>query len=161
MATTFSFNPLQMAIRPLYEKAKAEDELFAQRVQEAESRTEKPKSLAECCDYIMGEAYKYASEHKDGNFGLAGCSDEQMVGMIKHYYFEDDIVINKVGKASVKMAVTKPAEKAKDKGKGADKKDTKTHGKGNGKPTDGKKKGKAKEDTTSEAELFPTSLFDL
>lgn len=115
----FTFNPLQMAIRPFYEKAIAEDELFAREVKEKEARTEKPKSLAECAEYIMGEAYAYAKEHKQGNFGLAGCDDAQIVQMIKHYYDEDDIKINKVGagtKAEVKTtakADTKASAKVK------------------------------------------------
>lgn len=105
--SSFTFNPLQMAIKPLYLQAIASDQLFAEEVRTKEARTEKPKSLAECAEYIMGEAYEYASKHKDGNFGLAGCSDEQIVEMIKHYYDEDDIKIHKVGaatKAEVKVA---------------------------------------------------------
>ena len=108
--SNYSFNPLQMAIKPLYEQAIAEDELFAKEVKEKETRAEKPKSLAECAEYIMGEAYKYASEHRDGNFGLAGCEDSQIKAMIKHYYDEDDIKINKVG-ASAKPVVKKTAGK--------------------------------------------------
>lgn len=114
----YQFNPLHMALRPLYERAKAEDALFAQEVREKESRKEKPKSLLECAEYIMGEAYKYASEHRTGNFGLAGGDDNFIVGLIKHYYDEDDIKINKMGrgvKASVK--VTKPAKKKQERPK--------------------------------------------
>lgn len=107
----YSFNPLQMAIKPLFEKAQEEDPLFAQEVQEKESRAEKPKSLKECADYIMGEAYKYAAGHKSGNFGLAGCPDEQIIAMIKHYYDEDDIKINKVGADVKKAKVTKTEDK--------------------------------------------------
>lgn len=122
--SNFQFNPLQMAIRPFYEQAIAEDELFAREVKEKEARTEKPKSLAECCEYIMGEAYKYASEHKMGNFGLAGCEDSQITAMIKHYYDEDDIKIHKFGssaKASVKTTgdskATKKAQEQEKKAK--------------------------------------------
>lgn len=114
--SNFTFNPLQMAIKPLYLQAIASDQLFAEEVRTKEARTEKPKTLAECAEYIMGEAYKYASEHRDGNFGLAGCPDEQIVAMIKHYYDEDDITIHKVGaaKASVKTtAEAKPQKPAK------------------------------------------------
>ena len=95
--SNFEFNPLQMAIRPFYEQAIAEDELFAREVREKESRTQKPKSLAECAEYIMGEAYAYAKEHRNGRFGLAGCDDKQITAMIRHYYDEDDIVIQKMG----------------------------------------------------------------
>lgn len=122
--SNFQFNPLQMAIRPFYEQAIAEDELFAKEVKEKESRAEKPKSLAECAEYIMGEAYKYSSEHKMGNFGLAGCEDSQITAMIKHYYDEDDIKIHKVGssaKASVKTTgeskATKKAQEQEKKAK--------------------------------------------
>lgn len=108
----FSFNPLVIAIKPFYEQAIAEDELFAKEVREKESRKEKPKSLAECADYIMGETYNYASSHRNGNFGLSGFPDEDMLGLIKHYYDEDDIVIRKVTGATAKFAKT-PAKTAK------------------------------------------------
>ena len=108
--SNYSFNPLQLALKPLYEQAKAEDELFAKQVQEKESRTEKPKSFAECCEYIMGEAYKYAKDHKQGNFGLAGMPDADMVGLIKHYYDEEDIKIEKIVDAKP-MVSTTPAPK--------------------------------------------------
>lgn len=118
----YSFNPLQLALKPLYEQAKSEDELFAKQVQEKESRTEKPKSFAECCEYIMGEAYKYAKEHQHGNMGLAGCEDSQIISMIKHYYDEDDIKIEQVSGAKAivqgvptKKAETKPAKATKPK----------------------------------------------
>lgn len=108
----FSFNPLVMAIKPFYEKAMAEDELFAKEVREKESRKEKPKSLAECADYIMGEAYKYAKAHQQGGFGLAGFPDEEMPNLIKHYYDEDDIKIHKFNDAKPVVSTT-PAKSAK------------------------------------------------
>lgn len=110
--SNYSFNPLQLALKPLFEQAKAEDELFSKEVQEKESRTEKPKSFAECCEYIMGEAYKYAKDHKHGNMGLAGCEDAQIISMIKHYYDEDDIKIEQVSgaKAVVQGVPTKKAD---------------------------------------------------
>ena len=114
--SNYSFNPLQMAIKPLYEKAIADDELFAKEVKEKEARTEKPKSFAECCEYIMGEAYKYAKDHKQGNFGLAGCEDAQIVSMIKHYYDEDDIKIEKIADAKPVVKTT-PATKTESKPK--------------------------------------------
>ena len=108
----YSFNPLQLALRPLFEQAKSEDELFAKEVQEKESRTEKPKSFGECCEYIMGEAYKYAKDHRQSNMGLAGMDDKSLIGLIKHYYDEDDIKIEQVSgaKAIVQGAPTKKAE---------------------------------------------------
>ena len=106
----FSFNPLVIAIKPFYEQAIAEDELFAKEVKEKESRAEKPKSLAECADYIMGEAYKYAKAHQQGGFGLAGFPDEMMPSLIKHYYDEDDIVIKRFNDAKVSVKTdTKPS----------------------------------------------------
>lgn len=114
----YKFNPLQVAFRPFLEQAKAEDPLFALEVMEKESRTEKPKSFAECCEYILGEAYEYASKHREGNFGLAGMPDEDIPGLIKHYYDEDDIVIRKVGGAKVKVAKTaQPKPKKEEKPK--------------------------------------------
>ena len=116
LPTGFSFNPLQLAIRPLYEKAIAEDELFAKEVKEKESRKEKPKSLAECADFLMGEAYEYASKHRNGNFGLAGMPDDELMGLIKHYYDEEDIVIRKMGAGvRAKVATTKTTAKAEKK----------------------------------------------
>lgn len=114
----YKFNPLQIAFRPFFEQAKAEDPLFALEVMEKESRTEKPKSFAECCEYILGEAYEYASKHREGNFGLAGMPDEDIPGLIKHYYDEDDIVIRKVGGAKVKVTKTaQPKPKKEEKPK--------------------------------------------
>ena len=118
----YKFNPLQMAIKPFYDMAIAEDEQFAQTVKEKESRAHKPKSLAECAEYILGEAYEYASKHRNGNFGLAGMPDEDMPGLIKHYYDEDEIVIRKITGAVAKVAKTpsapvKSAPKPKDKPK--------------------------------------------
>lgn len=110
--SNYSFNPLQLALKPLYEQAKSEDELFAKQVQEKESRTEKPKSFAECCEYIMGEAYKYAKDHKQGNFGMAGMPDADMIGLIKHYYDEDDIKIEKIVDAKPVVKATKTDTKA-------------------------------------------------
>lgn len=115
--SNYSFNPLQLALKPLYEQAKAEDELFAKQVQEKESRTEKPKSFTECCEYILGEAYKYAKDHRQGDIGLAGDWADNILGMIKHYYDEDDIKIEKVSdaKAIVQGVPTKIADTKKDK----------------------------------------------
>ena len=88
---------MQLALKPLLDQAIATDELFAQEVKDKESRKEKAKSFAECCEYIYGEAYKYAKEHKDGNMGMAFASENDIIAMIKHYYDEDEIKIEKVG----------------------------------------------------------------
>lgn len=105
--SNISFNPLAWAIKPLYQKAISEDALFAKEVAEKESRTEKPKSLDECADYILGEAYDWASNHRDGSCGFAGLPDEEMVNLIKHYYDEENITIKKIGGATAKVAVSK------------------------------------------------------
>ena len=112
--SNYSFNPLQLALKPLYEQAKSEDELFAKQVQEKESRTEKPKSFAECCEYILGEAFHYAQRHESDNFSLAGCDDAKLKSMIKHYYDEDDIVIRKV-RAATLISPSAPAPTTKPK----------------------------------------------
>lgn len=113
MSNNISFNPLAWAIRPLYEKAIAEDKLFAQEVQEKESRKEKPKSLAECADYILGEAYEWASNHRQGNMGFAGLPDSEVENLIKHYYDEENIVIKKIEGATAKVATSKEKTQAK------------------------------------------------
>ena len=110
----FTFNPLVIAIRPLLEKAMAEDKLFADEVKEKEAREKNPKSLAECAEYLMGEAYEYASKNRQGNFGLAGMYGDMMVGLIKHYYDEDDIKIRKITNARAKVATAKASAPKKD-----------------------------------------------
>ena len=114
LPTGFSFNPLVIAIKPFYEKLIAEDEIFANVVKERESRAEKPKSLQECADYIMGEAYEYARTHQQGNFGLSGFPDEEMFTLIRHYYDEEFIEIRKVTGAVARVAKT-PSTPAKPK----------------------------------------------
>jgi len=145
LPTGFSFNPLVIAIKPFYDKLIAEDEIFADVVKERESRKEKPKSLKECADYIMGEAYEYARTHRQGNFGLSGFPDEEMFTLIRHYYDEEFIEIRKVSGATASVAKT-PSTPAKPKEKPVKNvvditkaivSATKTE--------DGKKKGKAKE----------------
>lgn len=122
-----SFNPLVFAIKPFYKQLIAEDELFAKEVKEKESRAEKPKSLAECAEYILGEAYHYAYEHRDGNCGMSVMPDEDMMSLIKHYYDEDDIVIRKMsagtrvatatGKTPTAITPVKATKKGKEKPK--------------------------------------------
>jgi len=149
LPTGLSFNPLVMAIKPFYEKLIAEDEIFANVVRERESRKEKPKSLAECAEYIMSEAYNYAKSHRNGNFGMAGFPDEDMYRLIRHYYDEEFLEVHKVTNAkAVVSAVPTPKSPTKVKEKEKPVKNvvditkaivsaTKTE--------DGKKKGKAKE----------------
>ena len=123
LPTGFSFNPLVIAIKPFYDKLIAEDEIFAGIVKERESREKKPKSLAECADYIISEAYNYASKHKQGNMGMAGFPDEEMYRLIRHYYDEEFLEVQKVTNARVSVstptsnttATAKTAKKAEKK----------------------------------------------
>lgn len=109
-----SFNPLVMAIKPFYDKLIAEDEIFANVVKERESRKEKPKSLGECADYIMSEAYNYASKHRNGNYGFAGFPDDDMYRMIRHYYDEEFLEVQKMsGAKAVVSSVSTPKSPAK------------------------------------------------
>lgn len=115
----FFFNPLVMAIKPFYDKLIADDEIFANVVKERESRKEKPKSLGECADYIMSEAYNYASKHRNGNCGMAGFPDDDMYRLIRHYYDEEFLEVQKVTNARVSVSTptttAKTAKKAEKK----------------------------------------------
>lgn len=102
--SNISFNPLAWAIKPLYDKAIAEDALFAKEVREKEARAEKPKSLDECADYILGEAYDWASKHRNGKVGYSGLPDDEMISLIKHYYDEDNIKIKSVTGATASVS---------------------------------------------------------
>ena len=114
LPTGLSFNPLVMAIKPFYDKLIAEDEIFAGIVKEREGRKEKPKSLGECADYIMSEAYNYASKHRNGNYGFAGFPDEDMYRMIRHYYDEEFLEVQKMtGAKAVVSSVSTPKSPAK------------------------------------------------
>jgi len=118
--SNISFNPLAWAIRPLYTKALADDPTFAQEVKEKESRAEKPKSLEECAEYILGEAFEWASNHRQDNLGFSGLPDDEVVNLIKHYYDEENITIKKVTGAEARVAKSK--EKKEDKPKKEEKK---------------------------------------
>ena len=114
LPTGLSFNPLVMAIKPFYDKLIAEDEIFAGIVKEREGRKEKPKSLGECADYIMSEAYNYASKHRNGNYGFAGFPDEDMYRMIRHYYDEEFLEVQKMtGAKAIVSSVSTPKSPAK------------------------------------------------
>jgi len=117
LPTGFSFNPLVIAIKPFYDKLIAEDEIFAEIVKERESREKKPKSLAECADYIMSEAYNYAKSHKQGNFGLAGFPDEEMPQLIRHYYDEEFLEVQKITDAKASFTTSTTPAKTEKKGK--------------------------------------------
>ena len=114
LPTGLSFNPLVMAIKPFYDKLIAEDEIFAGIVKEREGRKEKPKSLGECADYIMSEAYNYASKHRNGNYGFAGFPDDDMYRMIRHYYDEEFLEVQKMtGAKAIVSSVSTPKSPAK------------------------------------------------
>lgn len=110
--SNISFNPLAWAIRPLYTKAIADDPTFAQEVKEKESRAEKPKSLEECAEYILGEAFEWASNHRQGNIGFSGLPDDEVVNLIKTYYQNDDIVIKEIKGASASVSTTPTSKPA-------------------------------------------------
>ena len=149
LPTGLSFNPLVMAIKPFYDKLVAEDEIFANVVKERESRKEKPKSLAECAEYIMSEAYNYAKSHRNGNFGMAGFPDEDMYRLIRHYYDEEFLEVHKVTNAkAVVSAVPTPSSTKKKEEKQKPVKNVVDITKAivsATKTDDGKKKGKVKE----------------
>ena len=123
LPTGFSFNPLVMAIKPFYDKLIAEDDIFAKIVKERESRTEKPKSLSECADYIMSEVYNYVSSHKfNSSFGFSGFPDEDMIRLIRHYYDEEFLEVHKMTGARAVVATTPSAPAPAKTDKKADKK---------------------------------------
>lgn len=127
-----------MALMPLFKQAQAEDAEFANEVNEKSARAENPKSWQQCCEYVLGEAYKYAKEHRDGNVGVAGCDEATMVSMIKHYYDEDNIEITPIGgaKVSVQKTDTATATTASSSTKTATKKGAKkTQSKADSKPS--------------------------
>lgn len=118
LPTGLSFNPLVMAIKPFYDKLIDEDEVFAGVVKARESRKEKPKSLGECADYILSEAYNYASKHRNGNYGMAGFPDEDMYRLIRHYYDEEFLEVQKVnGAKAIVSSVSTPSSPTKGKEK--------------------------------------------
>lgn len=150
-----NFNPLQLALKPLLEQAMKDDELFAQEIKEKEARTEKPKSWEECCEYILGEAYEYASKHKSGNMGMAGMSDTDLTDLIKHYYDEDEIKIKAVSGASAKVAKVDTAKTEKVAGKGQEtqkKEEAK-------KPAEQKPAKKAKKEDEGQFDLFSEEFW--
>lgn len=106
--SNYQFDVLPIIVTQLLEEAKREDSLFAEEVREKESRTEKPKSITECCDYMKGEFYDWALNNKTGNYAYGGCDSEQLKDMVRHYYDEDDIEIKKVTGAKMTTKIEKP-----------------------------------------------------
>lgn len=127
-----------MALMPLFKQAQAEDAEFANEVNEKSNRAENPKSWQQCCEYVLGEAYKYAKEHQDGNVAVAGCDDATLTSMIKHYYDEDNIEITPIGgaKVSVQKSGNAPASSSAETAtkKGAKKTQSKADSKPSTKP---------------------------
>lgn len=109
MAEEFNFNPLHVALQPLFDKARLEDPDFDDEVRAKESRTEDPKSFTGCCEWILGEAYAYASAHRNGSAGFSACSDAEMISLIKHYYDEDGLKAKPFG-SKAKVSVSKTEE---------------------------------------------------
>ena len=97
-------NPLKEAIQSYLDNQAKKDELFAK------SYAKEGKNIDECCSYIMGEAKKR---------GNAVCmSDEEVFGLVIHYYDEDDIKVNKIS-ANVKTKPIKLTEEDKKKAREA------------------------------------------
>lgn len=70
--------------------------ISTQRIKDAEfdRLTYKPnKSLKECADYILGEAFKEANKKKidKNNCKSVGWSDTTILNLIIHYYQEDEV----------------------------------------------------------------------
>lgn len=94
-------SPFEATIRKYLEMAAEEDPLFAV------SFSKPNKSIAECCKYIKQEAQKL----KDGQVAIV--EGAAVYGWAKHYYDEDDIVVESAPKAKVvaPKAAPKPAPK--------------------------------------------------
>lgn len=91
-------NSFQDAIKSYLDERAKTDELFAK------SYSKPGKSIAQCCDYIMGEA------KKRGN--AVAMTNDEVFGMAVHFYDEDSIKINKVsGGCKVSSSVSTPAPK--------------------------------------------------
>lgn len=115
MDNNFTFNPISIALKPFFEQMISADPEFSAQV---ESKKDK-KNFNELCEYVYGEAYNYAKEHKDGNCGLSFCDDASMESLIRHYYDEDDIKITKVTGATASVSAVK-TPKAEKKAENAD-----------------------------------------
>lgn len=105
MANNNSFNE---AIKAYLDKRAVEDPLFAPKYANPK------KSIDECCSYILGEA------RKRGN--AVAISDEEVFGMVVHYYDEEDIKINKLpanSRASVSSPAPAPVELTEEEKKAA------------------------------------------
>ena len=93
MAEEKKLNPFEEAIKAFLDKKAAEDELFAK------TYAKPHKSIKECCEWLISEARKMASN----NVGII--DDATTYGMAVHYYDEDSI---KVTKPAPKAAVVAP-----------------------------------------------------
>ena len=86
----------------------------------------KNKSVEECCEYIIGEAFKKAKDNKQGNsMSWCGISNDPIISLIVHYYQEDDVKPTPLPN-NVKVATT--PQKAKEiRKKAAPRKETKSN----------------------------------
>lgn len=86
----------------------------------------KNKSVEECCEYIIGEAFKKAKDNKQGNtMSWCGINNDPIISLIVHYYQEDDVKPTPLPN-NVQVATT--PQKAKEiRKKAAPRKETKSN----------------------------------
>lgn len=84
---------LENTIKGYLDKRAEEDSLFA------ESYKKPGKSIKECCDYIVGQAYKQGGS-------TVVVDDDTVYGWVVHYYDEDGIKVDKLpARAGVRPVV--------------------------------------------------------
>ena len=84
------------------------------------------KNIDECCEYIIGEAFKKAKDNKQGNsMSWCGINNDPIINLIIHYYQEDDVKPTKLPD-NVKLATT-PKQASKIRKKAAPRKETKSN----------------------------------
>lgn len=81
------------------------------------------KSVEECAKYVLNQAMEQAKKNRDGNTSYwCGLDDSPIVGMIIHYYQEDNVKVEELPQgvaASVSALDSKPKkEKPKKEVKG-------------------------------------------
>lgn len=113
MANNNSFNE---AIKAYLDKRAVEDPLFAPKYANPK------KSIDECCQYIIGEAFKCSNSFGGSNMKVGRISDEETFSLAVHYYDEEDIKINKLpanSRASVSSPAPAPVELTEEEKKAA------------------------------------------
>lgn len=76
----------QKAIAAMLDNEAAKDPIFA------DTLKKEGKNIEECCDYIIDEVEKS---------GKCGFADEEILGMAKHYWDEDDVEVSEHSKCRV------------------------------------------------------------